>query len=53
MTIPSSMICRCLRCGHRWVKRIDGQPKFCAHCNSPYWNTPKGAYKLARKKRKA
>lgn len=35
---------RCTRCGYVWFPRILGEtvifPKFCAKCNSPYWNLP-------------
>lgn len=38
MVIPASMICRCLRCGHEWIKRINGRPKCCARCKETNWD---------------
>lgn len=32
---------RCLRCEHEWLPRINGEPKVCPRCKSPYWNIPK------------
>lgn len=33
---------KCLRCGHQWFPRYEGKkPKFCAKCNSPYWDKPR------------
>ncbi len=32
---------RCERCGHEWVPRMDSEPRVCAKCKSPYWNTPR------------
>ena len=32
---------KCLRCGHEWIPRQPKKPKYCARCNSPYWNKPK------------
>ena len=34
---------RCERCGHEWVPRGGGddEPRVCAKCKSPYWNTPR------------
>ncbi len=34
---------RCERCGHEWVPRGggDSEPRVCAKCKSPYWNTPR------------
>ena len=31
---------KCLRCGYEWVPRTM-YPKYCAGCNSPYWDRPK------------
>ncbi len=32
----------CLRCGHRWPRRIwDRDPYVCPKCKSHYWNKPK------------
>ena len=30
----------CKRCEHEWMPRTN-HPKFCPHCNSPYWDKPK------------
>ncbi len=32
---------RCERCGYEWVPRSKGEPRVCARCKSPYWNTPR------------
>ena len=32
---------KCQRCGHEWYPRAPKLPKFCANCNSPYWNIPR------------
>lgn len=32
---------KCLRCGYEWIPRQPKKPKYCARCNSPYWNSPK------------
>ena len=42
MTIPASMVCKCLRCGHEWVKRISGRPKYCSGCKESNWDVPAG-----------
>ena len=34
-------ILKCLRCEHEWIPRQPKKPKYCAGCNSPYWNKPK------------
>lgn len=31
----------CYRCGHSWFPRGLGDPKRCAKCKSPYWETPR------------
>ena len=41
---------RCERCGHKWVKRGDEDPKVCPKCKSPYWDTPKGDKSSKNKK---
>jgi predicted nucleic acid-binding Zn-ribbon protein len=38
MPIPDEMICRCIRCGHSWVKRTDRKPKRCPKCKKPNWD---------------
>ena len=32
---------KCLRCGYTWFPRRPEKPKFCANCNSPYWDRPR------------
>ena len=32
---------KCLRCGYTWFPRRPKKPKFCANCNSPYWDRPR------------
>ena len=29
---------KCNRCGYEWYPRKPEPPKYCAGCNSPYWN---------------
>jgi len=29
---------KCNRCGYEWLKRTEGEPKWCPKCISPYWN---------------
>lgn len=41
-------ICRCLRCGHEWVRRVGHQPVKCPECISPYWNVAKGVLRPGR-----
>jgi hypothetical protein len=46
MPTLSVLACQCCRCGHIWLpngwKGEQGnQPKCCAKCKSPYWDTPK------------
>ena len=48
MKIPQSMICVCERCGHRWVKRIEGRPAQCPNCKEQYWDVPAGKLKRGR-----
>ena len=51
MTIPASMICKCLRCGHHWIKRIDRRPIACARCKETNWDIPAGKLKRGRPKK--
>jgi len=53
MLIPPSMILKCLRCGHQWIRRIPGRPKKCAACDSPYWDTKPGELPMGRPRKKA
>ena len=50
MTIPASMWCECVRCGYRWIKRIDGRPKRCPSptCKEHDWDIPVGKKALGR-----
>lgn len=32
---------QCCRCEHEWLGRMDADPRVCAKCKSPYWNTPR------------
>jgi hypothetical protein len=51
MPIPAEKICDCLRCGHAWVKRIDGRPEHCPKCKQPHWDTvSKGRGRPPKKK---
>jgi len=34
-------LCKCGRCGYEWVSKRATGPRFCAGCNSPYWNKPR------------
>jgi len=52
MTIPASMICKCLRCKHTWIKRIDDRPKACPHCHEEDWDVPKGILPRGRPPKK-
>ncbi len=45
--------CKCERCGYEWTADSDKWgsdklPKYCAKCNSPYWNIPRGTTKIGR-----
>ena len=52
VAIPASMMCRCLRCGHEWLKRMEGRPKRCPKCISPYWDTKPGELPIGRPPKK-
>lgn len=45
MSIPTSMKCVCRRCGHSWIKRIEGRPTQCPGCHEQSWDTPAGLVK--------
>lgn len=30
--------CRCLRCGHAWIRKAEGLPDKCPVCRNPSWN---------------
>ena len=34
----------CFRCGHQWLSRQKKDPKYCASCRSPYWDSPRRRY---------
>lgn len=38
MSMFSSGVCRCNRCGHEWMPRITGVPRQCPSCKNPKWN---------------
>jgi hypothetical protein len=46
------MTCRCLRCGHKWFKRITGRPEQCPNCTQPNWDIPKGELAMGRPPKK-
>jgi hypothetical protein len=48
MSIPDSMICRCRRCHHHWIKRIAGRPATCPNCKEHDWDIPVGRKKMGR-----
>jgi len=31
----------CLRCGHRWIGRLETKPVRCPRCQSPYYDRPR------------
>ena len=37
--IKKLLECKCLRCGHVWVRRT-AQPRECPNCKSPAWSKP-------------
>ena len=39
------MNCVCKRCSHKWVKRVEAEPKYCPNCKQPKWQTPARAKK--------
>jgi predicted Zn-ribbon and HTH transcriptional regulator len=42
---------RCERCGHQWLPRdTEQEPRVCPKCKSPYWNRPRRAANVAKKK---
>jgi hypothetical protein len=44
------MICRCLRCGHEWVKRlrVTARPVRCPACKQHNWDKELGQVKMGR-----
>jgi hypothetical protein len=53
MPIPQSMICKCMRCGHAWIKRIEGRPVRCPNCKEHDWDIAAGELQRGRPKKKA
>jgi Zn finger protein HypA/HybF involved in hydrogenase expression len=53
MPIPRQMVCDCRRCGHTWVKRIEGRPLRCPKCKDRHWDVAVGVLKVGRPKKKA
>jgi len=49
-SIPASMVLKCLRCGHEWIRRTPAQPKACPHCKAPRWDVPVGTLTRGRPK---
>ncbi len=48
MNQDMTLSCICLRCSHRWISRKqNSEPRVCAKCRSPYWNTPRQRERLA------
>lgn len=41
MTVEQGLICKCNRCGHRWLPQTKKLPKRCAKCKSEWWNREK------------
>jgi DNA-directed RNA polymerase subunit RPC12/RpoP len=48
------MICRCLRCGHEWVKRLQAaaRPVRCPACKQHNWDKELGEVKMGRPPKK-
>jgi len=42
----------CLRCGHKWLRRVEWLPKECPSCRQSEWNRPARWKKTAAKKAK-
>jgi predicted Zn-ribbon and HTH transcriptional regulator len=53
MPIPKELVCDCTRCGHAWVKRIEGRPTQCPNCKERNWDKAVGVLKVGRPKKKA
>lgn len=30
--------CKCFKCGHKWIKRVDKRPLQCPECKSRKWD---------------
>ena len=42
VTEQAIIVAICFRCGESWQPKAQNiNPKRCARCNSPYWNTPR------------
>jgi len=48
---PSLKQLHCLRCDAYWWPKSLKKPERCAKCNSPYWQTERGAKQGRPKKR--
>jgi len=44
--MPELLKEKCLRCGHEWIKRIEGRPVSCPMCKSPYHDKPRKPIKI-------
>lgn len=43
MTLEHGVICKCNRCGHRWLPENPKKlPKRCAKCKATWWNDKPG-----------
>lgn len=58
LTLPG-YACVCTRCDHGWIdvpaqagRDVDGPPRTCPRCRSPYWHTPKGVLPIGQGRRK-
>ena len=41
-------LCKCERCEHEWLPRIDVEPIICPKCKSAYWNTARDKPKVGK-----
>jgi hypothetical protein len=42
------MLCKCERCRHTWVKRIEERPVRCPKCKQPNWDVKAGVLRMGR-----
>jgi hypothetical protein len=43
----------CNRCNHRWIPKYKNKlPKFCPHCQSPYFNKPRQKPKVINSRKR-
>jgi predicted nucleic acid-binding Zn-ribbon protein len=48
VVIPESMICKCKRCGHVWVKRVATRTARCPKCTHKRWDIAVGEQTMGR-----